>query len=53
VERDEDETMLTTKQHELLNFIHHRLGQSGISPSFDEMRHQPPHRRDCASRQTT
>lgn len=30
--------MLTTKQHELLNFIHHRLGQSGISPSFDEMR---------------
>ena len=30
--------MLTAKQHELLNFIHHRLGQSGISPSFDEMR---------------
>ncbi len=30
--------MLTAKQHELLNFIHHRLGQNGISPSFDEMR---------------
>ena len=30
--------MLTAKQHELLNFIHQRLGQSGISPSFDEMR---------------
>jgi repressor LexA len=38
VERDEDETMLTAKQHELLSFIHHRLGESGISPSFDEMR---------------
>ena len=30
--------MLTAKQHELLSFIHHRLGESGISPSFDEMR---------------
>ena len=30
--------MLTAKQHELLNFIHQRLGESGISPSFDEMR---------------
>ena len=30
--------MLTAKQHELLMFIHGRLGQSGISPSFDEMR---------------
>jgi repressor LexA len=38
MERDEDENMLTTKQHELLSFIHHRLGESGISPSFDEMR---------------
>ncbi len=30
--------MLTSKQHELLRFIHDRLGSSGISPSFDEMR---------------
>ena len=30
--------MLTAKQHELLHFIHDRLGQSGVSPSFDEMR---------------
>jgi repressor LexA len=30
--------MLTAKQHELLMFIHGRLGQSGVSPSFDEMR---------------
>lgn len=30
--------MLTAKQHELLNFIHVRLGESGVSPSFDEMR---------------
>ena len=30
--------MLTAKQHELLNFIHGRLGESGVSPSFDEMR---------------
>jgi repressor LexA len=30
--------MLTAKQHELLQFIHQRLGKSGISPSFDEMR---------------
>jgi repressor LexA len=37
-ERNEDETMLTAKQHELLNFIHLRLGENGISPSFDEMR---------------
>ena len=30
--------MLTVKQHELLNFIHERLSQTGVSPSFDEMR---------------
>ena len=30
--------MLTAKQHELLHFIHDRLGQTGVSPSFDEMR---------------
>ena len=30
--------MLTAKQHELLQFIHRRLGESGVSPSFDEMR---------------
>ena len=30
--------MLTSKQHELLLFIDQRLAESGISPSFDEMR---------------
>jgi repressor LexA len=30
--------MLTAKQHELLMFIDKRLKESGISPSFDEMR---------------
>src|SRR5215208_1881232 len=30
--------MLTAKQRELLLFIHGRLKESGISPSFDEMR---------------
>jgi repressor LexA len=30
--------MLTVKQRELLQFIHDRLQQSGVSPSFDEMR---------------
>ena len=30
--------MLTAKQHELLHFIHLRLGETGVSPSFDEMR---------------
>ena len=30
--------MLTRKQHELLMFIHARLGESGVSPSFDEMK---------------
>jgi repressor LexA len=30
--------MLTRKQHELLMFIHQRLKESGIPPSFDEMK---------------
>lgn len=30
--------MLTKKQHELLMFIHRRLQESGVSPSFDEMK---------------
>jgi repressor LexA len=30
--------MLTAKQHELLLFIHQRLEESGISPSFEEMK---------------
>ncbi|MFX4222080.1 MAG: transcriptional repressor LexA [Thalassobaculum sp.] len=30
--------MLTRKQHELLTFIHTRLEEGGVSPSFDEMK---------------
>ena len=30
--------MLTRKQHELLRFIHERLRQTGVPPSFDEMK---------------
>jgi repressor LexA len=30
--------MLTRKQHELLCFIHDRLGATGVSPSFEEMK---------------
>lgn len=30
--------MLTSKQHDLLRFIHQRLAANGVSPSFDEMR---------------
>lgn len=30
--------MLTKKQHELLLFIHRRLRETGVSPSFDEMK---------------
>ena len=30
--------MLTKKQHELLMFIHERMKESGIPPSFDEMK---------------
>src|SRR4051812_40107510 len=30
--------MLTRKQHELLTFINDRLGKTGVSPSFEEMK---------------
>jgi repressor LexA len=30
--------MLTRKQHELLRYIHERLKESGVPPSFDEMK---------------
>ena len=30
--------MLTRKQHELLMFIHERLKEAGIPPSYDEMK---------------
>jgi repressor LexA len=30
--------MLTRKQHELICFINDRLGESGVSPSFEEMK---------------
>ena len=30
--------MLTKKQHELIRFIHQRLEETGISPSFEEMK---------------
>ncbi|HHB82492.1 MAG TPA: transcriptional repressor LexA [Devosia sp.] len=30
--------MLTRKQHELLMFVHERMKESGIPPSFDEMK---------------
>lgn len=30
--------MLTKKQHELLTFIHDRLAETGVSPSFEEMK---------------
>ena len=30
--------MLTTKQRELLMFIHERIKETGVSPSFDEMK---------------
>jgi repressor LexA len=33
-----DRTMLTRKQLELLRFIHERLTESGVPPSFDEMK---------------
>jgi repressor LexA len=34
----EELAMLTSKQHELLRFIHERLEASGVSPSFEEMK---------------
>ena len=30
--------MLTAKQNQLLLFIHKRLGETGVSPSFEEMK---------------
>ena len=30
--------MLTRKQHELIRFIQERLEESGVSPSFEEMK---------------
>jgi repressor LexA len=30
--------MLTRKQHELLTYIHDKLGETGVSPSFEEMK---------------
>jgi len=30
--------MLTRKQHELLTYIHRRLAETGVSPSFEEMK---------------
>ncbi len=30
--------MLTKKQYELLTYIHQRLTETGVSPSFDEMK---------------
>jgi len=33
-----DVHMLTKKQHELLLFINQRLGEGGVSPSFEEMK---------------
>src|SRR4028118_2401545 len=30
--------MLTRKQHELLLYIHKHLGDTGVSPSFEEMK---------------
>lgn len=30
--------MLTKKQHQLLLFIHHRIEETGVSPSFEEMK---------------
>ncbi len=30
--------MLTRKQHELLQYIHERLSETGVSPSFEEMK---------------
>ncbi len=36
--RDGEKPMLTRKQFELLRFIHERLTESGVPPSFDEMK---------------
>ena len=34
--------MLTRKQHELIRFIQVRLEESGVSPSFEEMKATHP-----------
>src|SRR5579864_2461802 len=36
--RDGERQMLTRKQFELLRFIHERLTEAGVPPSFDEMK---------------
>src|ERR1700680_460885 len=36
--RDGERQMLTRKQFELLRFIHERLKEAGVPPSFDEMK---------------
>ncbi len=36
--REGEKPMLTRKQFELLRFIHERLTESGVPPSFDEMK---------------
>src|SRR4249919_1518266 len=35
---DGERSMLTRKQFELLRFIHERLTEAGVPPSFDEMK---------------
>src|SRR5207342_2376555 len=35
---NEEAPMLTRKQAELLRFIHERLKEAGVPPSFDEMK---------------
>src|SRR6202140_2844106 len=37
-ERAGERQMLTRKQFELLRFIHERLTEAGVPPSFDEMK---------------
>ena len=34
--------MLTAKQHELIRFIQRKLEETGISPSFEEMKEALP-----------
>src|ERR671910_1272566 len=36
--RQGERQMLTRKQHELLMFIHERLKEAGVPPSFEEMK---------------
>src|ERR1700732_2038830 len=37
-EKPGEDLMLTRKQYELLRFIHERLTEAGVPPSFDEMK---------------